>query len=86
MGGRRSDGHGGGGAGQSQKGDGLHPQQAREGHGAVGGAQHMSWGQGAHSGQSGCGGGSWGGWLGEGHVEVDRSCHGSCLGCGFGCF
>ena len=85
MGGRCGDGHGGAGAGQSQKGDGLHPQQAGEGHGAVWVAQHVSRGQGAHGGQGGCGGGSWGGRLGEGHVEVDRSCHGGCLGRGFGC-
>ncbi|KAG7228187.1 hypothetical protein INR49_013350 [Caranx melampygus] len=51
VGGCCGDSHGGGWAGQSQKGDGLHPQQAGEGHGAVWSAQHMSWGQRAHSGQ-----------------------------------
>lgn len=81
----RRHGHTGGRAGQSQKGDGLHAQQARERHGAVRGAHDMSRGQGAHGGQGGRGGGSWGGWLGEGHVEVDRSAQGGCLGCGFGC-
>lgn len=73
MGGRRGDGHGRGGAGQSQKGDGLHPQQAGQRHGAVRGAQHVSRGQGAHGGQGGRRGGGRGRWLGEGHVEVDRS-------------
>lgn len=81
----RGDGHAGGGAGQSQKGDRLHAQQAGERHGTVRGAHDMSRGQGAHGGQGGRGGGSWGGWLGEGHVEVDRSGQGGCLGCGFGC-
>lgn len=85
MGRRRGHCHTGGGAGQSQKGDRLHAQQAGERHRTVRGAHDMGRGQGAHGGQGGRGGGSWGGWLGEGHVEVDRSRQGGCLGRGFGC-
>ena len=71
-------------AGQSQEGDRLHPQQAREGQCAVGCAQDLGGGQGAH----GCQGGGWGGggrdWLAEGHVEVNRGSHRGRLGCGLG--
>lgn len=83
--GSHGDGHTGGGAGESQEGDRLHPQQAREGHGAVVGAQNMRRSEGAHGGHGGSRRGGWGGLLGEGHVEVDWSSHGGGLGCGFGC-